>query len=282
MPAGSSPPELLVESSSLQLLDRTFGILALFNSESPTWSLTEVARRMGLKTTTTHRILQVLHQHGFLGRDETTKRYHLGMAALDLGVRARRVIQGQEGTLSALRWLASSTGESAYLTALSEDRLYSVVMQRAEAAAPLRLTIEIGRRLPLHAGSGQKILLAFMSPEERDRVLSRPLERLARNTITDANRLRADLEQIARQGWTITFEESHEGTWGLAVALLHPTGTIAAAVGVAGPLYRYTKQGGEGALRECRRAARSIAEELGLRAFSATGPRGQPAPAAHS
>lgn len=281
MPTQQPARVLPLPPSSLQLLDRTFGILALFNSESPTWSLSEVARTMGLKTTTTHRILQVLHQHGFLGRDDTTKRYHLGMAALDLGVRARRVIQGQEGTLSALRWLASATGESAYLVVPSEDRLHSVVMQRAEATAPLRLTIEPGRRLPLHAGSGQKILLAYMSPEDRERVLSRPLERLAKNTITDPERLRSKLDEIALQGWAMTFEESHDGTWGLAVALLQPTGTIAAAVGAAGPLYRYTKQGGEQALRESWRAARSIAEELGLRVARPAGPRRQ-APAAHS
>ncbi|MGH7862034.1 MAG: helix-turn-helix domain-containing protein, partial [Candidatus Dormibacteraceae bacterium] len=105
-------------------MDRTFGILEVFTAETPTWSLSEVARFMRLKITTTHRILQVLHQHGYLGRDETTKRYHLGMAAFDLGVRARQVIRGQEGTSTALRWLATATGETAFLLVPSHDRLF--------------------------------------------------------------------------------------------------------------------------------------------------------------
>jgi DNA-binding IclR family transcriptional regulator len=254
-------------ASALQLLDRAFGILALFNAESPTWSLSEVSRSMRLKTTTTHRILQVLHQHGYLGRDETTRRYHLGMAALDLGVRARRAIQDQEGTVTALRWLASFTGETAFLTVPSRDRLYSVCMQRAEASDPLRLTIEIGRRLPIHAGAGQKVLLAFMPPEDQELVLRRPLEQIASKTIVDPDRLRADLESIAAQGWSMSFEESHDGTWGVSVALLQPTGNIAACVGVAGPLSRYTQRRGESCLREVWRAAKSIAEELGVREF---------------
>lgn len=265
--ADPSPTPLPLPASSLQLLDRAFAILALFNAESPTWSLSEVARSVRLKTTTAHRILHVLHQHGYLGRDETTKRYHLGMAALDLGVRARRAIQDHEGTVSALRWLTAATGESAFLVVPSRDQRYSVCMQRAEAADPLRLTIEIGRRLPIHAGAGQKVLLAFMSPEDQERVLRGPLDQVASRTIIDPERLRGDLETIAAQGWSMSFEESHNGTWGVAAPLLQSTGTIAACVGVAGPLSRYTEQRGEGCLREVRRAAKSIAEELGLREF---------------
>jgi len=258
------PGVLALPPSALQVLDRTFGILALFSAETPTWTLSEVARSMHLKITTTHRILQVLHQHGYLGRDET-KRYRLGMAAFDLGVRARRVIQGQGGTAVALRWLASATGETSFLLVPSHDRLYSVCIQREEGPQPLRLTIEIGRRLPIHAGAGQKVLLAFMTCEEQERVLGRGLERVGHKTVTDPALLRVELRAIAARGWSLTFEESHDGTWGVATALLHPTGTIAACVGISGPILRYSKQRGEDCLRESKRAAKSIAEELGLK-----------------
>ncbi len=262
-------PDPVVEqrASALQVLDRAFGILTLFNSESSNWSLSEVAREMGLKTTTVHRILQVLRQHGYLGRDETTKRYHLGMAAMDLGLRAQHVLHRQAGAAKSLRWLASATRETSFLLVPSEDQLFSVCVQRAEGSQPLRLSVEVGRRIPIHAGAAQKVLLAFMSPADQAAVLARPLMKVARKTVVVPAQLRADLAMIAKQGWAMSFEETHEETWGVSVALLYPTGSIGAAVGVAGPLFRHTNERATLFLRECQRAARSISEEIGLREF---------------
>ena len=68
-----------------QLLDRTFAILGLFSIDHPEWTTTEAASACDLSVATVHRILVALRRHGYLTRDDLTKRYRLGSAALELG-----------------------------------------------------------------------------------------------------------------------------------------------------------------------------------------------------
>jgi hypothetical protein len=93
-PAGARPAG---EASALQVLDRTFAVLDLFTVERPEWTTTEVARATGLPIPTAHRILVTLRRHRFVARDEATKRFHLGPAALELGERARVAAEAGHG-----------------------------------------------------------------------------------------------------------------------------------------------------------------------------------------
>jgi len=146
----------------------------------------------------------------------------------------------------------------------SEDRRYSVCIDRIEGNQPLRLTVDLGRRIPIHAGSGQKVRLSFMHEPDIETILAGPLARLCKNTITDPDLLRSDLAGIRERGWTISFEETHEGTWAIAMPILDATGHSAAAVALAGPVLRRSAHPSDLWLHECRRAAVSIADSLGL------------------
>src|SRR5207249_1022570 len=101
-------------------------------------------------------------------------------AARSLGERARLGADLRRASLPVLERLARETDETALLTVPSERRDASVCLERVESPQPLRLSVEPGRQLPLHAGASQKALLAFMAEEDVSRVLARPLERLCR------------------------------------------------------------------------------------------------------
>src|ERR671937_737475 len=140
--------------------------------------------------------------------------------------------------LPVLRRLARETDETALLTVPSSDRERSVCLERVESSQPLRLSVEPGRRLPLHAGASQKALLAFLGEEEIERVTAGSLEQLCRATFTDAKQLHANLAEIRQRGWAISFEETNVGVWGVAVPLLDERGMAVAALGLAGPSAR--------------------------------------------
>jgi DNA-binding IclR family transcriptional regulator len=261
---GGPASDRLEAALHVQVLDRAFAILRLFTELAPTWSLSEIARALTLKTSTAYRTIRALKREGYLGRDESSKRYHLGMAALELGSRAQKSMALTSPASNALRWLSFVTGETAFLIVLSEDRRYSVCIDRIEGNQPLRLTVDPGRRIPIHAGSGQKVLLAYMPERDVETILAGPLPRLSKNTITNPALLRSDLAGIRDRGWSISFEETEEGTWAMAIPILDATGHAAAAVAVAGPVLRRSAQPDDLWLRECRRAAVSVADSLGL------------------
>jgi DNA-binding IclR family transcriptional regulator len=252
------------EQGSLQVLERTFALLDLFTAERPEWRTTELARAAGLPVTTAHRILSVLHARGYVARDASTMRFRLGPAALDLGERARAALDLRRAALPVLQRLARETDETALLTVVSAERDASVCLERVESAQPLRLSVEPGRKMPLHAGASQKALLAFMAPEEIERVLSRPLARICRATVTDPDALRADLAEVRRRGRAISLEETNLGVWGVAVALLDRSGSPAAALGLAGPSVRLSQHEITDQVGRLRDGVKEIADALGL------------------
>lgn len=254
---------------SPQLLERTFAVLSLFTPTQPQWTTTEIARACRVPVPTIHRIMVALHEHGFVDRDEMTKRFRLGQAALELGRNARASTDLRSVGLPMLRQLAIESGETVVLTVPSESRDRSVCIERVESTQPLRLSVEPGRDLPLHAGASAKILLAFMPVADRERNLQAPLARLCRATIVDPDALRRELQKIRGRGWASSFEETNVGACGVAIALLDGANHAVASVGVAGPRARVRNR----QLKDWLELLQDSAEELSSRTGLATSVR---------
>jgi DNA-binding IclR family transcriptional regulator len=251
------------KKSSLQVLGRTFAILNLFSESQREWTTTEVARATNLPVATAHRILGVLLEFGYVSRDEETRRYRLGMAALKLGQRARDAVNLRSVVEPILRRLANDTDETAILAVLDTTRDRAVCVERVESSQPLRLSIEPGREVPLHAGAQQKVLFAYLPRQERDELLARPLAKISRGTITDPRVLQREIDEIAARGWAISIEENNLGAWGVAVPILDERQDVVASIGLAGPSPRLSRRTLEDAVVRLKDAAENVATELG-------------------
>ncbi len=262
---GEAPARSSRESKpAFQVLERTFSILELFTEEHPEWSTTEVARELSLPIPTVHRILSALKRRTYLSQHEETKRFRLGVAALQLGDRARAVVDLRAVALPILRRLSEETGETALLTVLTPGRDRGVCLERVETSQPLRLSVQPGRQLPLHAGASQKALLAFMAERDVQRVVSQPLELLCRATITDPQGLRDELMRIRERGWASSYEETNLGVWGVAVPVLADRDAVTCAIGIAGPNARLATVRIREDVRRVHAAASEIAFALGV------------------
>jgi DNA-binding IclR family transcriptional regulator len=133
-----------------------------------------------------------------------------------------------------------------------------------ETSQPLRLSVQPGRQLPLHAGASQKALLAFMAEPDVERVVSAPLEVLCRATITDPGALREELKRIRERGWASSYEETNLGVWGVAVPVLADRDAVTCAVGIAGPNARLETARVREDVRRVHAAASEIALALGV------------------
>ncbi len=212
---------------AFRVLERTFGILEVFTEARPEWSTTDIARSLDLPVPTVHRILAALRRLGYVSQHEETKRFRLGLGALSLGERARAVADLRPVAIGPLRRLAEATGETALLTVLTPERDRGVCLERVETSQPLRLSVQPGRQLPLHA--------------DIDRVIAEPLERFCRSTITSPAALRRELATIRGRGWASSYEETNVGVWGIAVPVLSASDVVC-AVGIAGPSARLSAQ----------------------------------------
>jgi IclR family acetate operon transcriptional repressor len=248
-----------------QLLDRTFAILELFDEDRPEWTTTQAARAVGLPIPTAHRILAVLQNAGYLTRNADTKRFLLGPASLELGRRAEAALDLRRLAPPLLRRLAALTNETALLTVVNDRHDAARCWVRIESADRVPVSVEPGRELPLHAGAMQRALLAFLSADDIEAVLTGTLTALCRATITDPSTLRDKIGEVQSRGWAISFEETDEGVWGIAVPLVDGRGRAVAAVGLAAPRGRLNVSTVHRQLEALRSEASELAEKLGCR-----------------
>lgn len=248
---------------AFQVLERTFGILEVFTESQPEWSTTGIARELDLPVPTVHRILAALKRLGYVSQHAETRRFRLGVAALSLGERARALADLRPVAIGPLRELSAATGETALLTVLTPARDSGVCLERVETSQPLRLSVQPGRQLPLHAGASQKALLAFMPADEIDRLTAQPLQRFCTATITSRPALRRELAAIRARGWSSSYEETNVGVWGVAVPVLSAADVVC-AVGIAGPSPRLSEERVRRDVQLTHAAAATIGQALGL------------------
>jgi DNA-binding IclR family transcriptional regulator len=235
MPQHNTPEG--VGASGPKVLEKTLRVLDLFTVERQAWSVAEIARELGMPNATTHRIVRALEGRSYLVKDGS--RYRLGFAAIDLGRRATASVDMRARLRGVLRELARASGETALLTVYEENRHGSLCVDRIETTHSLRLSIEIGRVTPIHAGASAKAILAYLDESIVDEVLEQRLERLAPGTRTSARELRRDLREIRARGWAESYEENNAGAWGLAAPILVGE-RVVASIGIAAPTARHS------------------------------------------
>jgi len=250
----------------MKSLDKAVNVLQLFTVTPSLWSLTELSHEANIPLSTLHRIVTVLNRHGLLARDPQSRKYRLGFGAMNLGYHASFSWDIARFAQPAMVWLAQETGETVHLTVVNETRDCSVCVARVDSQFhALRIHLEVGRQIPLHAGASAKVLLAYFPPAEVDEVIRRTgLPKLASNTITDAELVKRELTAIRRQGYAFSQEETHDGAWGYAVPILDIQQRAVAGLGLSGPTARYSADVEERCVRLVKDAAKQIAATLGL------------------
>lgn len=252
------------QASPVKILDKTFRILALFSAGTPEWGVTDLAAEAGMPKSTVYRVLRVLLRHEILAQDPLTKRFRLGLGALELGRRAYEGMELRQVALPVLQRIAALSDETVVLEVLNQEHDRVVCVERAQRQTGLRLILDVGSTAPLHAGASSKVLLAFLPDEEIEAVIARGLPALTARTITDADRLRRDLAEIRERGYAVSYEETDEGAAGVAAPIWDRTGHVVAGLTIAGPLSRLNQATVSRYVDLARDGAQQIAMELGI------------------
>ena len=112
-PGDDGDPAIRRRPSGAQAVERALAVLGCFvrEQEASGLGVTEVTSMLGLSLGTTHRLVRVLLDFGYLEQDSATSRYRLGRAALLLGHAAEREL-GFDRARSVIEALSATTGES--------------------------------------------------------------------------------------------------------------------------------------------------------------------------
>ncbi|MCD2186540.1 IclR family transcriptional regulator [Actinomycetospora soli] len=219
---------------------RVADVLLLFVDGPSTQGVSHIARELGLSKAVVHRILTSLAGRGMVALDPVSREYRLGPAAAAIGARALRESDLRQAALPLLRELRDETRETATLsTPVPHGRVY---LDQVVGTHEIKMTVELGRRFPLHAGSSGKCMLAFLGAEEREQALAEPLEALTPGTVVDPEVLRPELDRIVAAGYAASMGERQADAGSVAAPVFGVSGDVLGAISVCGPRYRVTDE----------------------------------------
>jgi DNA-binding IclR family transcriptional regulator len=218
----------------VQVIARASEILRQLAAAPRGLSLAELAARVGLPRSTTHRIVRALSQEGFVLVSPSGK-LRIGPSLIHIAVASRRDLRHEAAPY--LERLSHEVHETVDLGVLDgADVLF--IDQYASQKNVLRIVSEIGGRFPLYCTANGKALLAAMSDDEVDALVPSHLPRHTPATITDRRALHEELEQVRLTGVAYDREEHTVGIIAVATAVRDAMGSLA-AVGVVLPAARF-------------------------------------------
>ncbi|MDX6532335.1 MAG: hypothetical protein QOF68_79 [Gaiellales bacterium] len=182
----------------------------------------ELARRLGLPKSSIANICGALADVGLLRRDGT--RFALGRRLAELGGAYLIAVDMVQEFYEACQRLPMGSEETVQLAVL--DGLEMTYLARHDGRQPVRLTSQIGRRLPATSTATGKAALASLEPRDLERRLAglTTLPASTPNALRTVDALLADIETVRVRGYSFDDEETIEGVvcFGIAVAGRQP------------------------------------------------------------
>lgn len=224
---------------------RTLAVLTVMAEAGGSIGVTDVATALGLPTSTSHRLLDLLRGAGFVERDATQRRYRLGLQFLRV---ASLVMQNTSfATLCqpALERLTAETGETSmfceYLPDHHPDRHMAAYTAKCDSPHSLRYRIALFEPAPVECGASGLAILSFLPPPLRASLCATPrpspltAKRPSSKTLTDL------IEATRRKGYAFSSGEKLPDSVGIAVPIRlseeRPIGSLTLTI----PLARFVR-----------------------------------------
>ena len=248
----------------VQSLARGLAILERLAGAESGVALTDLAQRVGLSPSTTHRLLGTMEKIGFVLQAGDLGLWSIGVKAFIVG---SAFVENRDLIAIAhpfLRRLMEQSGETTNLAIL--DTGEAVFLDQVQCREMMRMLARLGSRAPLHASGVGKALLAAMSDAEVAEILhKRGLPHLTVNTIDTPEELRVALRDIRRVGYAYDDEEHALGLRCLASSVHNEHSEPLAAVSIAGPKSRISDDRVAELGAIVARTARDITDAMGGR-----------------
>jgi len=229
---------------------------------NPVLNMSETAKTLKINRTTLIRLLHTLELEGFVERRPNGGGFQMGLSLIEVGARAVFSQDLVQVAVPVLIRLAESLQLSAHLGILDgTDVLYLV---RRTPNTPLASNIRVGSRLPAHATTLGRMLLAYLTPIELDALYAgKELTRFSEHTPTTVAALRRKAQADRRAG--IAWSEAHfePDIASAAVPVFDFAALPIGAINVSGPIVAFAAARKDRIENVLRGAGAEISRRLG-------------------
>jgi IclR family pca regulon transcriptional regulator len=239
--ASEEPPEDEDETVAgrprefIQSLERGLGIIRAFGPHAPEQTVSELAATTGLTRATARRFLITLIELGYIESDGRI--FRLTPRVLELGYSFLSGLGFPDVALPHLERLVAEVDESSEASVLDGPDI--VYVARVPSTAVITLTVNVGARMPAHATSMGKVLLAELDDAALNRYLAETtLKAYLPGTVTEPAALREQLQRVRQAGYAIVDRELEEGLIAIAAPVHDRSGKAVGAINLSTHMMR--------------------------------------------
>jgi IclR family pca regulon transcriptional regulator len=218
-----------------QSLERGLAILGCFTPARPVLGIADIADELGMSRSTTHRYVITLVALGYLEQGASRK-YRLGLRVTDLGMSAINSTGLREHARPYLEELRRRTSYTTSISVLDGTDIICVDRARSfrRGLTDAERTLEPGSRMPAHATSIGKLLMAYLpEAEQRDVLAALKPTKVGPNTITTKRTLRDEFDQVREAGFAVNDEELTPELLCVAAPVRNASREVVAGVNIA-------------------------------------------------
>lgn len=215
----------------IRAVGRALAIFDAFDNEHLSLSLQEIAERIRMPKTTAFRLVNTLERAGFLVRMDN-QQYCLSLKMARLGGLVRSTLSIREIARPVMLRVNEQTSETITLnTIVGFDRM---VLEVVDTPAPLMSMARPGQHMPLFLAAASRIMLAYMEPDELEKVVK------ANANSPDFDRAAFDRElaRFRRQGYALTRGQRVPGLTAIAVPIFDMENKVRQCLALTGPSIR--------------------------------------------
>jgi IclR family transcriptional regulator, KDG regulon repressor len=230
----------MTTSGRVPALYKCFAILELLSQTDDFPGNNDIARRLGLNKSTVSNTMHTLADLGVLEISANGK-FIFGPRFYMLGNMARKRSELQQAAQPYLSQISRDTKLSTFLGIRSGNS--SILIDKADSNLAIKLSSEIGMKMPPLAGAGIKAMLAQLPDREIDSILSESdLKQFTPNSITQKSHYKREIISVRSEGIALDLEEYIEGLVALAIPIRTYSKNIQAAIWAVGLKRQLTEE----------------------------------------
>ena len=227
---------------SVPPVERAFKLLRFIAEGNSCSNLSTVARELDINRTTLIRLIHTLEKNRMIEANGERSGYRLGAGLVSLGAQAMHGRDILQVCLPILKTLCKKTGMSAHLGIL--DGTDVIYLGRETPNSHLVSNIRVGSRLPAHATSIGRVILAAM-PEAEVRALfaDMSLEQTSDKVPKTCDQIIDQARHDSQRGFAWSEGNFESGIGSCGAVILDHAGLPVGGINVSGPESRFASDG---------------------------------------
>lgn len=224
-------------ASGPRAMSRVLRLFDLLSGRRGGMTLTEASEALDVAKSTLLGTMKALVADGFLVAEGGS--YYLGPATYRLAGGILASWHMPDLIRPYVRGLADATRESVGFGIVDWEIGQVIYTEGVNSTQPVHYAMRAGIRAPLYASAAGRVLLAYAPQHRRQEYMARmPFKALTEATLTTAERLNENLENVRKLGYCASFGELLKDTAAIAVPVFDPRNEIIGSLMIAAPLER--------------------------------------------